>query len=168
MSVINFDQLPDSARVWIYAAECPLTENEAERLSQRMSPFMQQWTAHKRDLRSGWEMRYNQFILVAIDDTVTKPSGCSIDHLVHNLREFETETGCRFVGNSTNVYYRNGEGSIRCCGRAEFRELVATTAVDANTVVFNNVVATMAELRAGHWEVPMEQSWHMQAFAAPA
>jgi hypothetical protein len=36
--------------------------------------------------------------------------------------------------------------------------------VGEDTVVFNNTIATVGELLAGKWEVPLRESWHAQAF----
>jgi len=61
------------------------------------------------------------------------------------------------------VFYREG-GGVRRVTRNEFRDLARSGAVTGDTVVFNNVVATVGELRQGNWEVPLRRSWHAEAF----
>jgi hypothetical protein len=39
-------------------------------------------------------------------------------------------------------------------------------AVDGGTVVFDNTVATVGDLRAGRWETEMRNAWHAKAFPA--
>jgi hypothetical protein len=44
--------------------------------------------------------------------------------------------------------------------------------VSEDTVVFDNTVATVGDLRAGKWERPFRDAWHAKAFplgaASPA
>ena len=46
----NFKDLPDDARVWIYQANRPFTNDELNELKPQMDNFLQQWTAHGKDL----------------------------------------------------------------------------------------------------------------------
>ena len=45
-----------------------------------------------------------------------------------------------------------------------FEKLIAEGKVTDHTVVFNNMVTTLAELNV-NWEVPMKDSWHAKVFA---
>jgi len=166
MSVVKFNQLPDNARLWIFACERPLAEHELAQLRSNMEQFMTNWTAHKRELTTSWKTEYEQFIFVAVDESAMSASGCSIDSLVHNLQKFEQQIACNIVNTNSKVFYRDGEQQIRCVDRFEFKELAKKDAVDEETVVFNNVIQSVAELRQKRWEVPMKESWHMQAFGA--
>lgn len=166
MAFIEFQQLPDTARLWIYAARRAFDKSQVDTLKDHMNRFMQEWTAHKRELRTGWELKYDQFILVAVDEQTMAASGCSIDSMVHSLQEFEKNVGCQVIGTSTLVFYRNEVGDIRSVDRAQFKHLTELGKVNENTIVFNNVIDALKTFREGKWEVPMRESWHMQAFGA--
>ncbi|MCG8604951.1 ABC transporter ATPase [bacterium] len=164
MSVIPFGQLPETSRLWIYGSDRKLTSAESEAASKHMSRFLQEWTAHKRELTVGWQLKYERFFMIAVDESQMAASGCSIDSLVHNLRGLESLLNVEIMNNTGKVFFRDSENQIRCVTRLEFKELVSQASVSANTIVFNNTLQTMRELREEKWEVAMSASWHMEAF----
>jgi hypothetical protein len=164
MSVVKFNQLPDSARLWVYACERAFSESEAKMLTDHLNAFMEQWTAHKRELTTAWELRYNQFILIGVDERTMAASGCSIDSLVRSLQEFEKRIASNIVGTNSKVFYRDQNQTIRCVDRSEFGGLVGNDIVNQDTIVFNNTLRTIREVRQGKWEVPMKASWHSEIF----
>ncbi len=166
MSCVNFEQLPDSARLWIYGAEQPFSHEQADILTQQMDRFMAQWTAHKRELITGWQLKYNRFVMIGVDESQMAASGCSIDSMVHSLQEFERVVGMDIVDSHSKVFYRDQNQEIQCVDRLEFKQLVENGQVDTDTIVFNNTIQTMSELRGDKWEVPMKASWHMEAFGS--
>lgn len=168
MSVIDFKDLPDSSRLWIYGAARPLSDQEVRQLREQMSQFMEQWTAHKRELRTGWELRYNRFILIGVDESMMNASGCSIDDMVRNLRAFEQQIGVDIVDSHAKVFFRDRSGEIQCVPRTEFKQLVEKGQITENTIGFNNIIQTAGELRASKWEAPMKETWHRQAFGIAA
>ena len=164
MSVVKFSQLSDSARLWIYGCERAFSETETKTLTDQLNAFMEQWTAHKRELTTAWELRYNQFILIGVDEHRMTASGCSIDSLVRSLREFEKHIASVIIGTNSKIFYRNEHQTIHCLERSEFKALVERDIVNEDTIVFNNTLQTLHELRQGKWEVPMKASWHSEVF----
>ena len=168
MSIVDFDELPDTSRLWIYAADRPLTSGEVQQLQEGMQHFLTEWSAHKRELRTGWCLRYDQFIMIGVDENTIAASGCSIDSMVRKLQAFEKELDCSIVGTSMHVFYRGENDEIKWSSRPEFKKMLATGAVDKTTVVFNNVIQTLAEFRNGGWEIPLLHSWHADALTVRA
>ena len=91
MPRVDFDQLPDDARLWIFPAERPLSESEQAQLLAVVDPFIDQWGAHAVPLTAGREMRYDRFLFVAVDQRQAGPSGCSIDALLDEIWAAVTE-----------------------------------------------------------------------------
>lgn len=164
MSVVKFDQLSEKARLWIFASERKLTDAEVRNLDDRMQRFMANWTAHKKELITGWKLAYNQFIMLGVDESLMAASGCSIDSLVHHLKEFEQKVACGIVNTHALIFYLDENQTVRCVDRSAFKQLVEADSVNEETIVFNNTIQTIRELRSGKWQVPIRDSWHMQAF----
>jgi hypothetical protein len=101
-----------------------------------------------------------------VDETNTALSGCSIDAAVRWIRELERRLGMSFLDNA-RVFFREG-ARIRRVSRAEFRALAESGRITADTVVFNNVIETLRDLRQGLWEVEARRSWHGQTFPVGA
>ena len=81
--LVEFETLPDTSRVWVYQASRSFNSDELTELKEAFNNFITDWTAHGQDLKAGYEMRYNRFIILALDQSVTSASGCSIDTSVH-------------------------------------------------------------------------------------
>lgn len=158
MSAGDLDRLPDSARLWIFAAGRALDEDEAGRLREEMERFLEGWAAHGRDLAAGVDVRQGRFLLVAVDERAASASGCSIDALVRQVRTLQQSMGIELLDGSA-VWYRDGD-ELRRVERREFRRLAAEGQVDAETPVFDLTLERLGELRDGRLEVPASDSWH--------
>jgi len=148
-------------RIWIYQADRPLTDVEGKYVLDKLEGFTSQWKAHGKALAAKAEIRYDRFVIVMVDDSVAPPTGCSIDKSVHMLKEIEDELGIALF-DRMQIAYRDA-GGIRAVPRAEFERLMAAGEVNAETVVFNNLIASYPELKT-HWEVPLRESWHARVF----
>jgi len=76
---IPFEQLPDQSRVWVYQSNRPLSEIEMEQTSAYLKNEMDAWAAHSAPLNASFEIRFNQVVIVAVNEDVNQASGCSID-----------------------------------------------------------------------------------------
>ena len=163
MRVTGLDQLPGSARIWIFGAEREVGAAEVGRLLATVDRFLDRWTAHGTPLRTAREWLCDRFLVVAVDQEAAPPSGCSIDALTRELQAAEAEFGVRFLGNET-VWYRDDAGRIRGASRPEFRRLAREGGATAATIVFDNTITELAELRQGRWEGPASQRWQVVFF----
>lgn len=160
MAEVSFDRLPDSARVWIYAAAERLQPHQVDGLERHMAAFLEEWRSHGREITPAWTLVHDQFVVIAADESAVGLSGCSIDSM------FRAVMSRGFSASGNDIYYRDPDGEIRRSDRIGFRDLVKAGRVDAFTIVFNNTVTRVGEFRAGSWEVPMSRSWHMDAFGS--
>ena len=162
MPRVTFDQLPTESRLWIFAAERPLADDERARVIREVDAFIDQWAAHDVPLTAARDVRYDQFIFVAVDEGAAGASGCSVDALVRRMKGLQVELGVELV-NHAPVLYR-GESGISRVSRERFADLAESGAVDRRTVVFDNTLTKVGQVRAGRWELPAAESWHGVAF----
>ena len=162
MPRVEFDQLPEDARVWIFSAERPLTRSEQLRLLGEVDGFLDQWGAHDTPLTAGRDIRYDRFLFVAVDQRAVGPSGCSIDALVRQMKALQAEIGVELV-NHAPVLFRQGE-QINRVSRDQFAELVACGDIDVGTTVFDTTLTRLGDVRQGRWETRAGDSWHGRAF----
>ena len=66
--LIPFSDLPNYARVWIYQASRAFCSKEKEKLEQQLQEFLKKWTAHGTDLITGYEIPYDRFIVIGLDE----------------------------------------------------------------------------------------------------
>jgi hypothetical protein len=162
MPVVPFDQLPAESRLWIFAAERPLSPSEAESLLTVVDQFLSHWKAHGVPLTVAREWRYDRFLLVGVDEASAGASGCSIDAMVRQLEQLESALGVSLLDHGP-ILFRRGN-AIERLTRPEFAELARQGAVSPETIVFNNTLTRVGDLREGKWEAPARASWHGRAF----
>lgn len=154
---VPFETLPEESRVWIYQADRSFSEQEQEQISSRLQQFIEQWTAHGADLMASYELRYNRFIILAIDQAINAATGCSIDASVNFIQQLEKDFNVTLL-DRMNVSYKQGE-FIAYKSLTDFRKMAKEKAVSHKTIVFNNLVNNKAEYLS-EWEVPASESWH--------
>jgi hypothetical protein len=157
--LVDFKYLPNNARVWIFQASRKLSETEVDIITPRTEEFLSQWTAHGQNLEAGFEVRYNRFIVLGLNQENASASGCSIDASVKFIQSLEKDFEVDLL-DKMNVTFYNGQ-FIAHKSLSDFRKMAKAKSVSANTVVFNNLVNTKAEYLE-NWEVPAKDSWHQR------
>lgn len=153
----DFNTLPDDSRVWIYQANRSFTEVELIEIKNDLNEFLENWTAHGKDLKAGFEIKYNRFLVIALDQIGQTATGCSIDASVHFIQHLEKKYKVELL-DKMNVSFKQGE-YIAYKTLLDFKAMAKQKAISKNTIVFNNLVATKGEY-LDHWEVPASESWH--------
>lgn len=153
----DFKNLPDDSRIWIYQANRKLSDEEVEKITSETADFLQKWTAHGTGLEAGFEIKYNRFIIIGLNQSIASASGCSIDASVHFIQSLEKQFDVELL-DKMNVTFYNGE-YIAYKPLDEFRKMAKDRSVSKNTIVFNNLVNNKAEYLE-NWEVPASESWH--------
>ena len=155
--LVEFKSLPETSRVWIYQSNRPFSEEEMSELRSELDAFVEQWTAHGSSLHAGYEIKYNRFIILGLDQSVSSASGCPIDASVHFIQQLQQKYNVDLL-DKMNVSYKQGE-FIAYKPLADFKKMAKQKAVSKNTVVFNNLVNNKQEYEE-FWEVPASESWH--------
>jgi hypothetical protein len=62
---------------------------------------------------------------------------------------------------------KNDEG-IQSIERPSFKDLIVKRQISEETLVFNNTIANMGELRSGQWLLPLKDSWHHEIYKKSA
>ena len=154
----SLEALPAESRVWIYGAERELTKEEVKTARSRAQAFVKDWVSHQRQLSAGADVLFDRFLVLAVDESQSDASGCSIDGSVRFVQELGAEMGVDFF-NRMRFSYRDEAGRIHTVSRDEFKELYNGGKLSNDTTVFDPLVKELGELRQ-IFERPLEDSWH--------
>ena len=150
------------SKVWIYQSNRKFTAAEAEAIQQKLDEFTIQWKAHGQQLKAKGEIYYNFFIVLTVDQDTASATGCSIDSSVRLMKEIETAYGVDLFDRFNMAYKLDGE--VHVATKEDFETLITIKSITDQTIVFNNLVQTLAEFEQ-KWEVKLEDSWHKMIFA---
>ncbi len=158
---IDFDQLPDQARVWVYQANRPLTAGDIKTIEDTLKPTLNQWAAHGQPLLSSMQVIDNQFIIVGVDEGYNLPSGCSIDASVHSLRQIGQQLNVDFFDRSAAI--RSADGTVSTFALPMLKSAIAKGVITPDSTVLNTLVAKKSEFLTG-WHIRASDSWLKRYF----
>jgi hypothetical protein len=153
----QYKNLPNNSRVWVYQSDRVFTEEEIEVISEKTVDFINQWTRHGEDLKGSFTIKYNQFLVLAVDESFNSISGCSIDSSVRFIKALETELKIDLM-NKMNITFKDNE-VINLVKLSDFQGLAREKKVTSETIVFNNMVVTKSDFE-NNWEIQAKESWH--------
>lgn len=158
MPVASFEKLPNDSRVWVFAADRTLDDQQSQQMLAEVDRFLPHWTAHGSPLTVGRDWRYGRFLTVAVDQSTAGASGCSIDGLFRSLKSLEGKLGASMV-TSGLVFFRDPSGAVQSADREGFTQLSVEGKVSTDMTAFDPTVTTLGEWRA-RFELPLRDSWH--------
>lgn len=161
--LVNFESLDDSSRVWVFQSSREFLANEMEIITAKVEMFIAEWRRHGEDLKASYLVKYNQFIILSVDENYNGVSGCSIDAAVNLMKQFESKFALDLT-NKLNISFRDNN-NINVVSLADFQKFVEQEKITAETIVFNNIVATKADFIT-NWEVGAKNSWHNKFFTS--
>jgi hypothetical protein len=159
--IVPFEKLSPKSRVWIYPSNRPFLDSDIKSIKSSLAVFLSGWTAHNQDLEAGFDLPYNRFIIIGLNQEQTRASGCSIDASVHFIQKLEQKLDLILL-DKMNVTFKQGE-YLSHKNLEDFKKMAKEKAVNKSTIVFNNLVDTK-EAYQNFWEVPAEESWHSRFF----
>lgn len=155
--LVDYNEMPESSRVWVYQADRMFNESEKEFITELLHTFLADWKRHGEDLKASYQIKYDQFIVLLVDQNHVNVSGCAIDASVNLIKKIEDEFQLDLT-NKLNITFKDHE-NINLVSLAMFKEYVKKEKITENTVVFNNLVETKADFES-KWEVVASNSWH--------
>jgi hypothetical protein len=158
---VPFDNLPEESRIWIYQSNRKFSDEEVSEIEKLLEEFLNNWSAHGSALEASFTIKYSRFIIIAINQEVHQATGCSIDSSVAFIQSLEQKYDVDLL-DKMNVSFKQGE-FITYKPLLDFKKLAKDRSVSENTIVFNNLVNTIAEMKES-WEVPASDSWHSRFF----
>jgi hypothetical protein len=158
---VPFENLPEDSKIWIYQSNRKFSDDEITEIESDLKIFIENWSAHGTTLEASYIIKYNRFIILAVNQEVQQATGCSIDASVAFIQNLEQKYQVILL-DKMNVTFKNGD-HIAHKSLIDFKRMAKEKAVTVNTIVFNNLVNSIEEFN-DNWEVPAGESWHSRFF----
>lgn len=168
----RFSDYEPKSKVWIF----PLNENLSDKtlssnekfqaLSEKMKDFIASWTSHGFNLKADFEIVYQRFLVISVNNAAAGASGCSIDTLFRNVSTIVKSSGFE-LADSFDIFFKEG-AEVKQMSRSNFKQYALEGKVSPKTLVFNNSIETIGEYLGGMWETEFAKSWHSRSFKVGA
>lgn len=165
--------LSDTARIWLFALQNPLTERREVELCSSVERFISDWTSHGRDVKAEYTIYDKQVLVVGahISDSEINSgiSGCGIDKLQHTVDAAGESLGVAWI-NPLFLLIQSTLGHLEAISRAEFQGRLAQGEVNEHTPILDMTVSLLGEARMHGMLRPANETWlgTIFDFAAPA
>ncbi len=154
---VSFNLLPPNAKVWIYQSDTNLSITDVELIEKEVKFFLNNWSSHNKEIESSYEIRYNRFLIIGLNENINLASGCSIDKSVNFIKNLQSILKVNFL-NRLDVAYKIGN-EINTISLLEFQNMIRENKLSKDSIVYNNMIDTK-KLYLNNWETTIENSWH--------
>ncbi len=153
---IPFGKINDYSRVWIYQSSRNLNVEEVRIISEALRAFTERWLVHGSPMQASFDIRFNQFVILAADEDVNAASGCSIDDSVRMFKKLGSELNVDFFDRTLVAFRKSDE--VFLIPTSDLRSKLMEGVWNEESIVFNNLVASKGELDKS-WQVPAGTTW---------
>jgi hypothetical protein len=156
--VVDFKDIAENARLWIYQINRALTVLESDYLSRQTNHFLASWAAHGTGLIAAFSIVENRFLLIAADESKANASGCSIDSMTHFLMDMQRQMDIDFFDRSQVIF--KADESLNNLPFIEFREKLSSGEISSETLIYNTILQQKSQLK-DQFLIPAKNSWLM-------
>ncbi|MGB0879698.1 MAG: ABC transporter ATPase [Polaribacter sp.] len=154
---VNFESLPENAKVWVYPSSRKFYPNEVSEIETKLKKFVETWKSGDNHFKASYRFLYNRFIILVADDKNAPISNTAIDTSVSFILELQKEYNIELL-DRMNVCFKQGR-YVQYKELKDFKKLLKNRAITAKTIIFDNLVTTKQELES-FWEISIEESWY--------
>ena len=156
---IPFDHLPGEARLWVYQANRPFTAAEIDLITKTLTEATQHWDAHGAPLEASFSIRFNQVVLVAVNESVNDASGCSIDASTRWFKSMGEQLSIDFFDRSLALVR---EDSLTLFPIAAQKNAIHTGQILPTDIILAPLLQSVGQLPS--WLVPAADSYVKRFF----
>ena len=146
---------PES-RVWVYQSSRLFFLSEALEIEELLHDFVSNWRSHGAVVKGYANMFFGQFIVLMADETQAGVSGCSTDSSVRLIKSIEEHFNVQMFNRQTLAFLVNDK--VQLIPMNQLNYALENNLLSTDTIYFNNLVATKAELET-KWMIPVKESW---------
>jgi len=153
---VPFEKIQDRSRIWTYQSSRKFNLDEVRIISESLKAFTERWLVHGSPMQASFDIRFDQFVILAADEDVNSASGCSIDDSVRTFKQLGSDLNIDFF-DRTQVAFRATD-EVFLISASDLKNKLTAGAWNAETTVFNNLVSTKGDLDRT-WQVAAGTTW---------
>ena len=154
--LVGFSIIPEESKIWVFPSSRKFYPQEIEELKERVEEFLTNWTNEGQALECSYQLKYDRFIIISVDNSEISLSLKAHDTLTAFILELEKCYEIVLL-DKINVCYKQGE-FVQYKDLKEFKKMMKNKGVSNKTIVFDNMITTKAELE-NDWEINIMDSW---------
>ena len=154
--IVDFNKIPDWGKLWVFPSSRKFYPQEIAEITEQLEEFLTNWSQNGQSFNCSYQLKYDRFIIITVDDSNLNLSLEAHDSLVTFILGLETKLDVILL-DKINVCYKQGE-FVQYKDLKEFKQLIKNKGVSEKTIVFDNMITTKEELE-NNWEISITDSW---------
>ena len=158
---VDFKNMPNNSRIWIYQSDRDLNESEISIIDDKTTTFLDSWQAHGKDLECSYSIINKRFIVIAVNENINPIGGCSIDYSVQLINDISDSIQTNLL-NRLIVNYKI-DNKIVSVNLNDLKNKINDGSFSPETIIFNTAINTKGDL-LNNFEVDIKSSWLSKFF----
>lgn len=154
--IVDFNEIPDWCKIWVFPSSRKFYEQEIPEIKESIETFLNSWANEGELLKCGYELKYDRFIIISVDDSEFSLSLEAHDALSTFIQALEKKLEVILL-DKINVCYKQGD-FVQYKDLIEFKKMIKNKGVSPKTTVFDNMI-TIKEALKNDWEINIMDSW---------
>lgn len=154
--LVDYNNLSEQARVWIYPSSRKFYPQETEELNNKITKFVETWKQDDEDFKASYQFLHDRFIIFITEEN-SLLTNQDVDKQVRFILQLQEEYNIELL-DKMNVCFKQGK-YIQYKELTVFKQLVKNKSVNEKTIVFDNLLQTKYDLE-NYWEIPITESWY--------
>jgi len=154
---VDFEEIPEDAKVWVYPSSRKFYPNEVEAIEEKIKIFIESWKSDDESFKASYKFLHNRFIILTADDIATPLDNLDIEASVSFILSLQ-ETYEVALLDRMNVCFKQGE-HVQYKDLKDFKKLLKNKALTGKSIIFDNLITTKQDFD-NFWEIPIEESWY--------
>ena len=154
--IVDFNELPNWSKLWVFPSSRKFYPQEIPELNKKLKEFLENWSSKSENFNCSFEIKYDRFIIIAVDNSEVNLSLKMHDDLTAFIQKVEKELDV-ILFDKINVCYKQGE-FVQYKDLIEFKKMIKNKGVSSKTMVFDNMISTKEDYLY-NWEINIMESW---------
>ena len=155
--------MPESSKLLVFTSDVTLDAVSSNSFMSRLEKFLSTWSSHGSQLNADYVLIANRVLFIAVDESRSIASGCSVDSLTNFIKSEGVASGVDWF-NRHQVLYRsinqNDFTSDWLVHKLEdFISLIKNGSLSESVQTLNTTVSVVKEARESMIQ-PFSHSWY--------
>ncbi len=163
MSFPIFPTMPESSKLLVFTADNALDAIASSSFLIRLNTFLSTWSSHGSQLEANSLLISNRVLFIAVDETQSMASGCSVDAFTNFMKSECASTGVDWFNRHQVLHRSPSDNDVFSDWMVntldDFIKLVKSGSLAENTQTLNTSLTTLKEGRASLIQT-FQESWY--------
>jgi hypothetical protein len=158
---VNFSDLPEHAKVWMYQAERKLSPTEQALIQRVAEQFLSEWESHGLPVQGAVDVLQEMTIRVAAFTDEDAMCGRAQDAQVRLMKMLEAELGVQLTNRMVLAF--GEEGAEQFVHMSALPSHIQAAEIHPQSIFYDNLVLSKADFERA-WKTEAGSSWVARYF----